>query len=167
MPVDDSLWFTRGQSAALVGMGERNFDLGVRPLLPASSIRGAGKSLRFNGPELVAAWYQNKVDKLKQVAMATDADPLLAAGDSPALERYRDEKAKLAKMDREEREKSHVKLADVEPLTIKLFGLLRAAVEDVQRQWGNDPAQRINEALDEMESGLLKLSDATSPDVDA
>src|SRR5512138_657899 len=60
-------------------------------------------------------------------------DPELSGGDSPALERYRDEKAKLARLDRLERERELVKVDDIHDALSAVSNLLRGCGEQLRR----------------------------------
>lgn len=78
-------------------------------------------------------------------------DPELAGGDSPALERYRDEKAKLARLDRLERERELVKIDDIHDALTAVSNLFRGAGEQLRRQFGNEALAILDEATDEAE----------------
>lgn len=97
---------------------------------------------RYCPAEIVAWGRENK--------WQTDVgDPELSGGDSPALERYRDEKAKLARLDRLQREGELVRAADIEEMLNSFSSLIRSTGEQLRRQFGNDALQILDEALDE------------------
>lgn len=82
----------------------------------------------------------------------------MTGGDSPALERYRDEKAKLAKLDRLEREGVLVRKDALHDLLMSMAGLIRGAGDQLRRQFGNEALGILIEALDEMERLIGELN---------
>jgi hypothetical protein len=95
----------------------------------------------------------------------TDSDPLLSAGDSPALERYRDERAKLARLDRLERERQLLRRDAVHELLARMAGILRGTGEVFQRQFGPDALSILNEAVDEFDSAIEEFCAGSSDDL--
>jgi hypothetical protein len=81
--------------------------------------------------------------------LATDDDPLLSAGVSPALERYRQERARLAQLDRLERERELVSLDELMPQLDLMGSLIRNAGEELYARFGREAGDLICEALDE------------------
>ena len=81
---------------------------------------------------------------------ASDADVLMSSafGGSPALERYRDEKARITKMQREELERSLVSVDSLVPMLGKVSGLIRDAGERLQTRFGPEAVEILNEAID-------------------
>ena len=90
--------------------------------------------------------------------LMTDEDDLLS-GDvsSPALERYRDERAKLAKLDRLEREKSLIPRDEIHEGFGRVASILRTAGETLQRQYGNGAVEVLNDALDDAVSAVEQM----------
>lgn len=144
---DGWLWLTRTQCAALLKIGERQFDAAVRPSLEGQSMRGVGKALRFFAPDVVEARMNQKGD-----AGPAGDDPLLVgSGDSPNLERYRGAKAALAEMDLEERTKTHANLQALDTTLLRFASRLRRGGEVLQRRFGNEASDVLNEAIDDAE----------------
>jgi len=77
------------------------------------------------------------------------ADPLLAGSASPALEKYRQERAKLARLDRLERERSLLPREEVHELLGQIARVIRAAGQSLQRTYGLEAQNTLDEALDE------------------
>lgn len=84
-------------------------------------------------------------------------DDGLVGPDSPALERYRDEKAKLAQLDRFEREGKLLPRDLVHEKLGRLGLILRRAGEQLQRKYGPDAQQTLDEALDDFEREIASL----------
>lgn len=90
------------------------------------------------------------IDWARENKWAAQADdPELSGGDSPALERYRDEKAKLARLDRLEREGVLVRADSIHDHLMSIAALIRSAGEQLRRQFGNDALAILSESLDE------------------
>lgn len=78
-----------------------------------------------------------------------DVDPLLAGTSSPALERYRDERAKLARLDRMAREGQLIDRDAVHAALAEIAAIIRQAGETLQRDFGQAARDVLDEALDE------------------
>ncbi|MEK6797385.1 MAG: hypothetical protein AABZ12_00310 [Planctomycetota bacterium] len=78
-------------------------------------------------------------------------DPMLDGPESPALERYRDEKAKLARLDRLEREGALLARDMVHHGLGRLVMIFRGASEQIQRQFGVEAHGILKDAVDEYE----------------
>ncbi len=153
----EAIWVPRVEAAALVGISERHFDATLRQSLSDGAIRGEGRTLRFYGPDVVAAWHADRVAKIKAKAVEAGGDPLLADGDSPGLERYRNAKADLAEMDRDRQRKQIVLVEQIEPALLQLAGVMRSAADNLARQFGNEAAGIVNEAVDEWHDSVIRL----------
>jgi len=77
------------------------------------------------------------------------ADDMLVGESSPALERYRTARAGLAELDLEREQKTHVALADLGPALSRFTARLRQAGEILQRRFGSDASDILNDAIEE------------------
>jgi hypothetical protein len=82
--------------------------------------------------------------------LARDDDPMMQGNGSPALERYREEKAIMAKLDRLERERQLLPLDDMRRILDHIAAIVKSAGEVLERQHGPAAAEILNEALDDM-----------------
>jgi hypothetical protein len=80
-----------------------------------------------------------------------DDDLMSGDSNSPALERYREERAALARLDRLEREAVLVRKDVVRDGTGRIASRLRLAVETLERLFGPEAADILREALDDAE----------------
>jgi hypothetical protein len=80
-----------------------------------------------------------------------EGDALLVGPTSQALERYRDERAKLAKLERLEREGTLLRREHVHGGLAKITHILREAAGALRRQYGNDAADLLDDALSDAE----------------
>jgi hypothetical protein len=78
-----------------------------------------------------------------------DDDPLLNAPSSPALERYREERAALARLDRLEREGQLLPRDQARESLGRVAAILRGAGEVLQRQFGVAAVEILYEAIDD------------------
>ena len=82
--------------------------------------------------------------------LAAEDDEMLGSGvPSPALERYREERAKLARLDRLERERVLVPRDEVREGLGRIAAIIRSAGEALQRQFGASAVDLLYEALDD------------------
>jgi len=81
--------------------------------------------------------------------LARDEDILLQGGSSPALERYREERAQLARLDRLERERQLLPRHEVKEALGRIAAIIRSAGDAIQRQFGAAAVEILYEALDD------------------
>ncbi len=86
--------------------------------------------------------------------LAADDDPLMRGEGSPALERYREERAAIARLDRLERERMLIPRDDVRTSLGRIATLIREAGETLQRQFGAEAAEILLEAMDDAEQEI-------------
>ncbi len=100
------------------------------------------------------------------VKLARDNDALLSGPASPALERYREERAALARLDRLERQGRLMPRRDVRLGMGLIAGMLRSGLEALERQFGRDAAEIVLEAIEDAEAEIARrfgaLPDAES-----
>lgn len=90
---------------------------------------------------------------------------LVSGGPSPALERYRDERARLAKLDRLEREGVLVPKDEVRLGLGRIAAILRTAGESLQQQYGQAAAEILHEALDEAAQSIQQMCSGVEGDL--
>lgn len=76
-----------------------------------------------------------------------EGDAMLVGPESPALERYRDERAKLARLERLEREQTLLSREDVHEGLARIFHIISEATAALRRRHGNDAADIIDSAM--------------------
>ncbi|MCA9056384.1 MAG: hypothetical protein KDA75_21295, partial [Planctomycetaceae bacterium] len=102
----------------------------------------------INLPQVVRALHDFLAANARR--LATDDDDLLHADvSSPALERYREERALLARLDRLEREQTLVPRHSVRDGLERIAAILRTAGEQLQREFGPEAMELLHEALDD------------------
>jgi hypothetical protein len=81
---------------------------------------------------------------------------------SPALERYREERAALARLDRLERERQLLPRHEVREGLMRIAGVVRSVGDALQRQFGPGALELLTEGLDE----AVRLVDRLYGDTD-
>ena len=98
-------------------------------------------------PAVIRAMHDFLADNA--VKLARNEDDLLAGPGSPALERYREERAAIARLDRLEREGALVSRDDVRTSFGRVASILRGAGDALQRQFGPAAVEVLYEALED------------------
>jgi hypothetical protein len=83
--------------------------------------------------------------------LAKPDDPLMAGGDSPMLEKYREEQYLMAKLKRGEMERTLIPRDETRMCMGRMASILRNCGEVLQRQFGPGALDVLNEALDDAE----------------
>ena len=100
------------------------------------------------------------------VKLAKEVDELMQGGGSPALERYREERAAIARLDRLEREGQLVSRSEVRESLSRIAAILRGAGDTLQRQFGQAAADVLLEALDDAGREMDRSFQVPEEDVD-
>ncbi len=106
--------------------------------------------------------------------LAREDDPLMQGSGSPALERYREERALMARLDRLEREQELIPRDVARESLGRIAAILRAAGDALQRQFGPAAGEILYEALDDAQREMDRFfgdepdgtSDQPPPDAD-
>lgn len=127
--------------------------------------------LPFGGPTIsLPALARGLHDFLAENALklSKEDDPLLQGGvvGSPALERYREERAALARLDRLEREKLLLPRDQVREALGRIAFIVRGAGDALQRQFGLPAVELLYEALDDAQREMDKSFGAITDDAD-
>ena len=106
-------------------------------------------------PDVIRALHDFLAANARKLSADDDEDALLGSdAPSPALERYREERAAIARLDRLEREQVLVRRDEIRQGLGRIAAILRTAGETLQQQYGNDAADILNEALDDAERDI-------------
>ena len=101
------------------------------------------------------------------IKLSRDEDELLNGTSSPALERYREERAELARLDRMERQSKLLPRDEVKEALARIASILRSAGDTLQRQFGSGAAEILHDALDdarrEIDRSFGEGQDASAP----
>lgn len=162
---DPALWMTRRQCAELVGLSPQQFDDAVRPRLGDDATNGAGRTLRFDGPAVVAALVKYRLEQAKPAPpLSEDEAMILGGGDSPQLERFRKLKGDMLERDLGERDAELVRRRVMLDALRPAAAGMRAAGARLAKDYGNDAAAIFNEAVDDFANAVKQMigNDATA-----
>ena len=154
----DEAWFTRSTMARVFDCSPQSFDQYVRPHIPPEAVKKAGREVYFWGRRVIEAWAaRNRVAE----------DPLLAGADSPALEVYRAEKAKIARLQRLEMEGKLVPMQELHNVLVMMGATLRHGIETAHRlPTVGEAVDRITEAINDFEKLITDITEENDPDDD-
>lgn len=160
MKTPDPFWQPKAKAAELCAMGVRQFSDAIQPKLDKSAQRGAGATLRFHLPAVVATLVAYRLELAKPI----DGDPLMAdGGDSPNLERYRRLKGDEVELNLSERKGGLVRADKIIEALGPALSAMRGTGDRLARQFGNDAADIFNEGVAEFEAAAGKLVEPTEP----
>jgi hypothetical protein len=106
-------------------------------------------------PTVVRALHDFLADN--KVKLARDDDDLMTGPASPALERYREERAALARLVRMERETELLPRDLVRQSLSKIATILRSAGESLQRQFGDGASDLLYEAIGDAQAEIERF----------
>ena len=106
----------------------------------------------INLPAVVRALRDFLADNAQK--LARDDDPLMQGTGSPALERYREERAAMARLDRLEREQKLIPRDAARESLGRIAAILRGAGDTLQREFGSAAVEILYEALDDSQSEI-------------
>ncbi|MFQ5668332.1 MAG: hypothetical protein ACE5I7_18130 [Candidatus Binatia bacterium] len=115
-------------------------------------------------PKVVRAFHDFLADNALRLARDDD---LLRGGSSPALERYRQERAELARLDRLERQRRLLPRDEVRQALGRIAAILRGAGDALQRKFGADAVEILYEALDDARREVERSMGEEPADQDA
>jgi hypothetical protein len=113
----------------------------------------------------VRGWRDSLEPTKRSRLVPSDEDPLLSAGDSVGLERYRMAKAQLAEMDLAEREKSLLSADMAHDGMVIYSQSFRKACETLQRKFGSEAFSILEEAVKEAEAQINDMFRAAEDDL--
>lgn len=114
-----------------------------------------------NLPAVVRAFHDFLADNA--VKLARDDDVMLQGNGSPALERYREERAAMAGMDRRERERQLLPRDEAREALGRIAAILRGAGETLERQFGSEAAGVLIDAMDDAQRELDRCFGSAKP----
>lgn len=103
-------------------------------------------------PAVVKALHDFLADNAQK--LARDDDVLLQGGNSPALERYREERAEIARLDRLERQRELLPRHEVKEALARVAMMFRGAGEALLRQYGTSAGEILFEAIDDAQQEI-------------
>lgn len=106
-------------------------------------------------PAVVRAFHDFLADNA--VKLAREDDALMQGSGSPALERYREERAAMARLDRMEREGQLLPRDEAREALGRIAAIIRGAGDSLQRRFGPEAADVLFEAMDDAEREIDRM----------
>lgn len=109
--------------------------------------------------EIIAWLYTVGPRRPEQNTKFTEEDfELIAGGESPALERYRLARAKLAELDLAEKRKEVIAADDVRQMFAIVGGTIRRAGQQLTRRYGPKAFEMLSQALDQADEQIRNMT---------
>ncbi len=108
----------------------------------------------INLPAVVCALHDFLADNACK--LAREDEPLMQGSGSPALERYREERAALARLNRLEREQKLIPRDVTRESLSWIAAILRSAGDSLQRQFGPAAVEILYEAMDDAQREIKR-----------
>ncbi len=138
-------WISKGQMLLVWDVSEQVFDRNIRPHFPLDCVRQQKNRVWFYSRGCIEGYLR------RPLAVDAEDAEMYAGFDSPALEKFREARAGLANLDLKEREKELVSRTDMRTGLARLGALYRGVGEKLQRKYGPEAADLLNEVMDEAE----------------
>jgi hypothetical protein len=161
--IEGRIALTRSEAAQITSLSARQFDSVLRPRLHA---QGAGKNLRYDAAEVVAALVAYRLEQLRQElgprkrgegGGEEDAPP-------PALERLRAANADMAEDLRAEKRGQLVNRAELIAAMHRGIAAMRGAGNILAREFGSRAAEIFNVAVGDFELSAITALHRPEPD---
>lgn len=156
-------WRTIEDLAIQLGVSRQYFANSLRTLVSDDAVRRvkANGPVELHAPTFWVAWADYKIATAAKASRSDPADPLLAGeGDgSLQLERYRAAKADLAELDVAKRRGEVAEVSRLESYLRVAMGVIRGAIERVQREYGVGAYDIMAEAVGEAERRVERLAE--------
>lgn len=123
-----------------------------------ADIRKSANPIVFRVAALIEVMVEKRVaDRVVNVPQVPADELLLEDGDSPALERYRLAKAKLAELDLETRKGQLIERDKARDIFSRWAVLVRRMGERLAKRFGPDAAATVNETLDSCRAAVVEV----------
>lgn len=101
--------------------------------------------------------WQRRNPRVAKAGDTTEDELMLAAGSSPALERYREARARIAELQADEAEGSYLHAEKMQACLQRMAAILREAGDKLQKRFGPDAKSVLDEHLDAFEALIPEL----------
>lgn len=134
-----------------MGFTANYFNRDIRPQLDAEDVCRINGVAHYRGRAVHDAMLAKALDKRPQAGAAAGDDPDLFTGDSPALERLRTANASIKELELARLREQLLPRQDVHTLLGHVASAYRRAGEQLQRRYGRDALDVVDEALADAE----------------
>lgn len=135
-----------------LGIAERTLHSWIAAGMPVS-VHGRGGRPSFYDPLDVMAW---RMERQKDVDPEGQGDLFPDAGSSPALEEFRKQRARQARMAADQMEGHLVEREEVLAIVVDVFTVLRTEFETTERLHGREIGDHLRGVIDRAQESVLK-----------
>lgn len=143
---------TAKELLARLGIAERTLHSWIAAGMPVS-VHGRGGRPSFYDPLDVAAW---RLERHKDVDSEGQADLFPDVGNSPALEEFRKQRARQARMAADQMEGRLVDREQVLAIVVDVFTVLRTEFETLERLHGREVGDHVRGVIDRAQESVQK-----------
>ena len=140
-------FLTASTAARLLGCSVQNIRTNYLPKLTGDNVL-PGRPVRIRFAALIDLIVERRVEERTRAATPTSDDPLLADGDSPALERYRLAKAKHAELDLEQRKGELIDVGKCRDILAQWASVIRKTGDRLSKRFGLEANLMVSDAID-------------------
>ncbi len=133
-----------------LGVAERTLHSWIAAGMPVA-VHGRGGRPSFYDPLDVMAW---RMERQKDVDQEGQADLFPDAGTSPALEEFRRQRARQARMMADQLEGRLVEREEVLAVVVDVFTTLRTEFETVERLYGREVGDQVRGVIDRAQGAV-------------
>ena len=133
-------WASARQLSDILGITIQGISQSYQPVLVETDIDKSGRPTLLRCAAVLDIYVSRRADQF--------LEPLQDGGDSPALERYRLAKAKLAELDLHLRKNDLIERDKAKEIFLRWAVLVRRMGERLSKRFGPDAAATVNETLD-------------------
>lgn len=144
---DEAGWFPQVDMARIFAVSLPVWQRSWLPKVPANARREVSGRLYVHARRFI----DFLIESARREALGPDGE-LLAGGDSPALERFRLAKARLAELELQRQQENLLPREAVHRAFEQIASILRTAGEQLQRLYGEGPYEILISALEDAEN---------------
>jgi hypothetical protein len=145
-------WFSLATMADIFAMTKQGFHTNIRPLIAPADINTENREVKIRARGAIDALLAKRLSQ----AAAKAADPLLAGGDSEALERYRRLRGDLVELEIHRQRGMLIPRDKLAPSFSTFASAIRKAGEKLELKFGADARDILVEALDDAEAAVRR-----------
>ena len=143
-------WITMDEAARFLNITRQGVQNSYLPVLEKRDVDRDQKPMRVRAAAIL--------DIATSRRATAQEEPLMSEGNSPALERYRLAKAKLAELDLHLRKNDLIEVARAKEVFLRWSVLVRRMGERLSKRFGPDAAATVNETLDSCRAATAEIS---------
>lgn len=156
---ESKIWLSIRDGMEVTNRSKSGYESVIVPLIADADRRVEGAKVYHRGSAVVARHVELECTKAVRASTTKAAnpayvDPELIGPDTPAMEKLRNEKYLLARMERMEREKSLVPAEHVQKFVRDLGEILKRGSERISRDYGNGALAVFKEMMDDLKRAM-------------